>query len=261
VTSGADSRTKPAAWNLGTLASVFGVGPAWVEVMVADPDFPAAILTDPPLWSPPEVAAWERRHHAAAATSRVRAVDLRMVALRLAGLPPPVIAARVGVHVQTVRTRLRVVGLQLALTPARPGDGASRRQLRDGYPPDTGLPHATGQRVRRLWLAGATWPAIAEATGYTPAALRDRAARSGHELPPRWNAPAVRAYLGWSHSHIYQQSRQATMCPPDGVDEHRRRWWWPSTVTTWAQSLPACPVCGARVERLTQHSRRHANQN
>ncbi|HYN30867.1 MAG TPA: hypothetical protein VES95_13515, partial [Dermatophilaceae bacterium] len=237
---------EAAAWTTGEIADRLAVAPAWVEVVVEAPAFPSPAAVDPPRWSPVEVIVWERRYRAALDGSRVRDIDLRMLALRLAGFPASAIAGRVGVHVQTVRTRLRDVGLRLALAPPRSGEGRSWPRVRAGYPPDTALPGATGQRVAALWRAGASWSAIAAATGYPPAQLKVRVARAGLDLPPRWYPPQVGDYLGRSRSHIYGRSRRMSMCPADGVDERGRRWWWPQTVTAWAAPLPRCPICGAK---------------
>jgi hypothetical protein len=136
------------------------------------------------------------------------------------------------------------------------GIGRSGRELvRNAMPPERSVRNVPQAEFDRLWLDGHSKRELRDLLGLGPTAYEHLATQA----PPRWFGREVAAHLGWSRENHRLRLSRGHFPEPDGRDGHRE-WWWPDTVTAWAseQRFAPCPVCGARVERLKQHSRVHS---
>lgn len=206
--------------------------------------------------------AWRRR--LIAATEPLTVADLRVVALRLQGLPPSAIAMRRSrkrlVRADVERLCL-AVAVRLTSDDAGPswrllGVGRSGRELvRNAMPPERAVPNVPQTEFDRLWLKGHSKHELRDLLAIGPAAVE----RFATQAPPRWFGREIAAHLGWSRENHRLRLARGHFPEPDGRDG-LRNWWWPDTVIVWArgQRLVPCPACGAQVERLKQHWRMHS---
>jgi hypothetical protein len=209
-------------------------------------------------WDADAAAGWVRR--VLARSDFVSVHDRRLVAMRLAGFPLTTVKARGHTKVsgdQLARTAL-VLALRYShgLDPMRTAR-AGARLVRDGLPPNRGVPDLVRRRVERAWLAGEPPELIAASTGLGPTHL----ARALKGLPPRLTTGDVSERFGWSAANIFQKLARGTFPPEDGRygASGQLRWWWPATVEAWEndRALVQCPHCPARVLRLTSHLKAH----
>lgn len=243
-----------ATHGLTTVCAALGLGNAWAPVLRrVDED-----LSEP--------LAWRRRF--LADTEPVTLRDLRVVALRMLGLPPTRIAGRTGRRSVPPRQHIDrtclAVAVRLADTAShngaarRPGT-ASHRLIHECIPAYTDDP-VSQDAFDRLWLQGLTLDEIRAALSLGPKVAQAHAAAA----PPRWVGKDVAAFLGWSRENHRLRLARGHFPIPDGRTGGNgtgaaKDWWWPSTVTEWASAQPfvRCPQCNASVARLKQHLTKH----
>jgi hypothetical protein len=179
--------------SLAAACTVLGLGRAWVSTL----DRLEEDLSEP--------VAWHRRF--LAATEPVSLADLRMVALRMAGLGPTRIAGRMGRRSVPTRQHVARTGLAVAVrlvdaSPSsqgvealRPGS-AGHRLVHEGLPPYTDDP-ISQDAFDRLWLQGLPLRDIRAQLSIGPKVAKTHAAAA----LPRWVGTDVAAFLGWSREN------------------------------------------------------------
>ena len=231
-----------------------GLGSAWDHAVRKELEA-AGVTCQDGVWEPHGVAVWVRRM--LAGSDLLTATDLRVTAMRLASYPSPAIRSRARSRLRGAELDRRALMLALRYTH----DLAPLRTGRAGHRLVTAGLGAGGERavvvqraIEKQWAAGTDRATIAAAFELGPNA----AGRLWPQLPRRLTSGAVTARFGWSADNVFQKLSRGTFPPADGVDG-RTKWWWPATVDAWeaGRTLIQCPVCSARVERLTTHLLSH----
>jgi hypothetical protein len=259
--------------DVEAVADRVALTPAWVNMLVRAGRFPRP--TGRGRWRADQVDIWAR--HDALTHREPRPLTpfaLRVVALRLLPLSAASIAARLGVRRGVIEEMLIVAGLDRVrglddglidawLQGRRRGQtddrlarnahaGRSTFHLAvDGYPPVEGnaLAPILARQLERRWRQGQGKSDLERVARTTWRRITHPA--SGVVLEgERWTSPRITDFLGWSDGRIYQRPRG--MPEPDGR-HGGHAWWWKQTIVEWAESLEACPDCGARVARLSHH--------
>jgi hypothetical protein len=189
--------------------------------------------------------------------------DLRVVALRLQGLGPATVATKAERKITSARIDYLCLAAAVRYTHddagpgwrVRPAGRAAEKLVAHGLPPKRSMPPTLQDNFNRLWRAGMPLDHVRTELSLNKPMLK----RLVENAPRRWVGRDVAAHLGWSRENHRLRLARGHFPQPDGKDR-RSDWWWPETVRTWAEAkaLTRCPVCGAQVERLQQHSRRHA---
>ena len=183
-----------------------------------------------------DAQAWRRR--LIAATEPLTVADLRVVALRLQGLPPSVIAKRRGrkrLDRAAVERLCLAAAARLTSDDAGPawrllGVGRTGRELvRNAMPPERAVANVPQAEFDRLWLNGHSKQELRDLLAVGPTAVE----RLATQAPPRWFGREIAAHLGWSRENHRLRLARGHFPEPDGRDG-QREWWWPDTVTTWA---------------------------
>lgn len=209
---------------------------------------------------PIDLVPWRRR--LIATTEPMTVADLRTVALRMQGHGPAAMRRWQAKHHTTAE--IEILCLAAALRYA--GDDAGpcwrltragltgQRLAREGLPPVRPNGKDLQPAFDRLWLEGRSQTDIRLELGIGQAAAQ----RLAHAAAPRWYGKDVAVWFGWSRENHRLRLANGRFPTPDGRDGSRQ-WWWPETVKGWArtQTFRRCPTCGARVQRLKQHSRAH----